>query len=44
MTISLLTTVSLILCAYSGLRLSREFRRMRLESRMCRAVRLAFLD
>jgi hypothetical protein len=44
MTISLVAVFSLIGCAFYGFRVVREFRRQRMESRMCRAVRLAFLN
>jgi len=44
MTISLIAVSSLMGCAYYGMRVVREHRRQRMESRMCRALRLAFLN
>jgi hypothetical protein len=44
MAISLMAVFSLIGCSYYGFRVVREYRRQKLESRMCRAVRLAFLN
>ena len=44
MIMSLITLFSLVGCAFYFNRVAGQFRRRRVESRMTRAVRLAFLD